>query len=268
MRISDTHDNNQDLDGSRFLQHELTRRISANPRYSLRAFAKALRISPAMLSLVLARKQSLSQKSVDKISKVVPMSPGQLGHLYKMAQLKKHKGFKSFNLKDHENVKQMTMEIFTVLSQWYHFAILSLLELGNSNIQPRWISKKLGISLTEAKLAINRLVSLGLITQTKGRWKQTSAPMRIGTELSTTAARQFQKQLLEKALFSLENDDLASRDITSMTFSMDPSHLNYASERITEFRRALTADLEKKGKPKAVYSLTIQLFPLTKESSP
>ena len=50
-----------------------------------------------------------------------------------------------------------------------------------------------------------------------------------------------------------------------MTFVMDPKELSFASQRITKFRRQLTEELESRGQPKAVYTLTLQLFPLIKE---
>jgi uncharacterized protein (TIGR02147 family) len=223
-----------------------------------------LKLSPASLSLVLSRKLQLSKKSLDKITRVIPMSAEQLNFLYR--NVKKGLGV------SHEATNPITMEIFAVLSEWYHFAILSLLEIPNlketqtENLDPRWISKKLGITVTEAKLAIDRLVNLGLIKRTSARWRQVSAPMRIGNELSTAAARNFQKQLIEKALGSLQNDQPETRDVTSMTFAMNPKDLAHASKKITQFRRNLTRDLETKSESQAVYTLTIQLFPMTKES--
>jgi len=246
-------------DGVELLQQELTRRISENPRYSLRAFAKTLSMSPATLSLVLSRKVGLSKRSIEKITKVIPLGPRQLDRLHEKRASKERKL--------EGQTSNVTMEIFTVLSEWYHFAILSLLEVLGSPIDHGWISKKLGITLTEAKLAVARLKKLKLIAEVDGHWRQVCEPMRIGNILSNAAARKFQKQLIEKALASLENDPTELRDITSMTFAMDPKELTYASEKITKFRRSLTKALESRGQPKAVYSLTVQLFPMTRSNT-
>jgi hypothetical protein len=45
--------------------------------------------------------------------------------------------------------------------------------------------------------------------------------------------------------------------------AIDPSHMDYAIDRIKDFRRQLTAELEAKGAPQEVYNLTIQLYPVT-----
>ena len=186
------------FNGIELLQRELTRRISTNPKYSLRAFARALDVSPATLSLILSRKIRLSKRNIEKMAKTLALEPAQLAALRNQVTSKKKR---AFGIAESINV---TMEIFTVLSEWYHFAILSLLELPKSSDSPRWISKKLGITLTEAKLAVDRLKNLNLISQVNGNWMQTAAPMRIGNLLSNAAARKFQKQLIEKALNSLE----------------------------------------------------------------
>ena len=50
------------------LEQELARRQSRNLRYSLRAFARDLQLSPAFLCQVLSAKRGLSAKSADRIS--------------------------------------------------------------------------------------------------------------------------------------------------------------------------------------------------------
>ena len=50
------------------LKDELLRRIRQNPRYSLRAFARDLRLSPSRLSEVLSGKQGLSRQAAKAIT--------------------------------------------------------------------------------------------------------------------------------------------------------------------------------------------------------
>lgn len=242
------------------LQQELTRRISQNPRYSLRAFAKALRMSPATLSLILSGKHKLTKKRLETVATVLALAPDQVDDL---------RDFKNSELKDSADdstmYKFVTMDMFAVMSDWYHFAILSLMELPSATIEPAWISKKLGISVNEARIAVERLQRMDLLVKVKGKWKQGSLPLRLDNIKSNLAARRFQKQLLLKAVDSLENDTQELRDITSMTFAMNPEDLEWASKKISAFRRRLTEELEKKGSPKAVYNLTVQLCPVTKE---
>jgi len=253
----------QEIEARELLRRELTDRIAVNPRYSLRAFARALKMSPATLSQILSGKQTLTIKRVQMVSIVIGLTPLQQEGL-KQQILKQKKALKNqTDFVDHGH--NITMDIFSVLSDWYHYAILSLLELKESSLAPNWIVSKLGISKREAIQAIRRLKRLEMIKKKNGKWKQTALPLRVAREIANPAARRFQRQLLNKAIYALDNEPSERRDITSITFAMDSSDVNFASEKITEFRRRLSCELEKRGKPQSVYNLTIQLYPVTKE---
>ncbi len=57
----------------KYLKNELVRRIGINPRYSLRAFAKALQIDPSGLSKILANKRNLTFKAAEKLVLRLPI---------------------------------------------------------------------------------------------------------------------------------------------------------------------------------------------------
>jgi len=251
-------------DAPELLQAELGRRIAKNPKYSLRAFAKTIGLSPATLSLIIARKTPLSKGALSKISRTLGLTPEQNRHLQHQISLRKNRLPKPFA---EMSYRYVTLDFFKVLSEWYYYAILSLLEIKGASIDPKWISKKLGISLFEAREAVERLQRLDLITEVEGRWKQSQEPVRVDDASSTSASRRFQKQLLIKALESLENDPVEVRDVTSMTFAMSKKDIPYAIEKIAEFRRKLTEELEQRSEPDSVYNFTLQLFPVTKEFS-
>ena len=255
-----------ELDNPRLLlQSELTRRIQRNPRYSMRRFAQALGMSHTVLSLVLSGKRPLSKKAAGKVSDFFGMGPVDreriLAHRYG-----ENRGTPVARVRRVESdAQQMTLDTFSVISDWYHFAILSLLEVPRAKFEARWISSKFGISEMEAKDAIERLQRLELVTKNaKGEWKQSGAPIRFDNRDSTAATRKYYKQLLSRALESLEHDPAESRDFTSMTLALDPADMSLAREKIRAFRRELTQELEGRARPSQVYNLNIQLFPLSK----
>src|SRR5438128_1427996 len=53
------------------LKEELAARCRQNPRYSLRAFARDLKIAPSRLSEILNGKQGLSRPAADKIARAL-----------------------------------------------------------------------------------------------------------------------------------------------------------------------------------------------------
>jgi hypothetical protein len=48
-----------------------------------------------------------------------------------------------------------------MISDWYHFAILDLTRLDDFQPEPAWVSRKLGLTVSEVKIAVERLLRLG-----------------------------------------------------------------------------------------------------------
>jgi uncharacterized protein (TIGR02147 family) len=240
------------LDPLKLLRQTLDDRCKTNPQYSIRAFAKASGISHTVLSLVLSGKRNLSKKATGRLADYLNLDPTTRKSL----------------MQNHSNVDQayesLSLDSFELISDWYHYGILSVLELPNSSNDPKWIANQLGIKPLQAKMALDRLKRLGLIQQMNdGSLKQGTAPLKIDNTHSTSATKKFHKQLLVKAAESIDKDPVSDRDFSSMTFTMHQSQVEYARKRIQTFRRELTAELERKGKPEAVFNLMIQLYPVT-----
>lgn len=63
---------------SRILKNELTQRISRNPNYSLRAFARDLELSPSFLSEVINSRKRLSHRTATKIGQRLAFTEHEL----------------------------------------------------------------------------------------------------------------------------------------------------------------------------------------------
>lgn len=241
------------VDPTVLLKHTLTELCAKNPQYSIRAFARSTGISHTVLSLVLSGKRQLSKKATEKLANFLELDPKQRQTL-----------FKSSKLGQPEDFQTLPLDTFEVISDWYHYAILSLLELPHAKYEPRWIAKQLGIPVLNAKLAMDRLQRLGLVEQdSEGHWRQSGKPIKVENTISTVATRKFHKQLLIRAAESIDKDPIPVRDFSSMTFVLDPQQIEYARKRLRDFRRELVAELELKGTPSTVYNLTVQLYPVT-----
>lgn len=238
------------------LQRELAKRCEKNPKYSLRAFARELGISHAFLSMVLSGKRSLPSKAATKIAENLKLLPGE-------------KKFFLENLDFTKNTPTVhgtiDLDKFFLISNWYHYAILSLLEVKKAKFKAGWIAKRLNISVEDAQDAMDRLVRLGLIKQQGQRWKQTGLPLRFENKISTYATRKYHKQVLTKAIHSLETDPMSTRDFSGNTLAIDPKVLPFAIEKIRKFRRQLAKQLEAMAPSTRVYNLMIQLFPVSTE---
>lgn len=250
------------------IRKELERRCSVNPRYSMRAFARALCIDVGALSRVLSHKQTITIKTAEKITDRLNMDPSEKDFfLISVMADRKNLGYRKNN-KNKENNKpvgEMDEDIFRVVSEIHHFAILELTYLKEFTPNPKWIAKKLGITEIEAKLSIERLTNLGLLKEDQGTLVKTDKNITTANKSVTTPAlRKHQKDILLRSIHSLENDSLDKRSMNGCTIATNPKKLEFAKKMINEFIHNLAVYLED-GEATEVYQLGIGLFPLTKQ---
>lgn len=236
-----------------FLEQELARRSERNSQYSLRSFAKSLGLVPSALSEILAGKRLPSPKMAQKILGKLNTSPEENAQFFQSLALAHQQRsakrlsptFKERNLQRLKPPTELSIELFRVISEWYHAAILELTFVEDFQSNPRWIATELGISPIEAKLAIGRLLKLGLLEKKSDRLVKSSEQLTTSDkQLTDPALKKMQKQCLEAAIYSLDHDPIGERNITTMTMAIAPEKISKAKEKIKKFNRELCLDLE------------------------
>jgi uncharacterized protein (TIGR02147 family) len=255
------------------LKQVLAERCDRNPRYSVRAFANGIKIDVGTISRVLAGKQipslKLSLRLMDGIDLV---SEERELFLASVAEAQRERNLKrispAFEAMKAPKLTQKVLDIdfYRVIADWYHVAIMELTFTENFESSPAFVAKTLGISQAEAALAIDRMLSLELLKkEASGKLVKSEEQLSTADKHRTTAAlRKNQRQLLEKAIESLENDPIEERSMTSMTMAIDPEKLPIAKLMIRDFNQALCKCLET-GRRKRVYNLQVALYPVQKQ---
>lgn len=238
------------------LRDELDKRKQVNPSYSLRAFSRQLKISPAQLSQIISGKRTLTAKNAFRIAEVLNFSPTEKSLLVEST-------LQSGENKIDPGPIEIQDEEFQLVSDWYHYAILSLSELPRHKADPRWIARQLGITPQEASDALARLVRLKIIEIKQGKMTQVMKPIRTTTDIPSAAIRRHHLQNLEKSKEMLESVPVEQREYSAITMAVAPKNLPKAKKMVTEFKRKL-ASLMENGEKQAVYTLAIQLFPVSK----
>lgn len=244
----------------RLLQEELVERCRANPNYSLRSFARSLQVEPSALSQMINGKRPITEKMKLRLGSALGLSTDQL---HRLPTTEEAAGATS-NLKQ---IQSLTIDTFAVISDWYHYAILELTHVQGFQSDSLWISQRLGITKSEANIAIERLLRLELLKKNaQGKLIDASEAGELTSlepQTSSDAARKYQIQLLELSKKAVQEISLESRNHTSATMCFDPEDLPQAIARITEFRRAFARDFQPR-KAKEVYQMQISFFPLSK----
>jgi len=252
------------------IRDELAKRLEKNPRYSLRAFSRALAIDPGMLSRVLNGERIPSLTYSKKLLPHLDLAPAAAKKfLESVAKANKEKSFvknraKLKKILFQEEVlpnRSLSPDQFRIISDWYHYAILQLIATEDFRSNPSWIAKQLGIAEGEAEKAIDRLKIFGFIDEVAGNYVRLTPSLSTGDlTLTTKAQRKRIRQVTEKSLLSLENHPIRVRNHTTLTVAIDPERINLAKEMIQDFMGELCEVMQ--TKKKTVYELQINFFPL------
>lgn len=157
------------------------------------------------------------------------------------------------------------MDTFHIISDWYHHAILSLVETKDFQSSNSWIAERLGISVKVASEAIEKLLRLDMLIRDPktGKLSATGQQFEAISVVASPALRKANRQNLELASTALEQVPLSERDFTAITLCMNPDKMEDARKMIKNFRRNFNRVMEA-GQKKEVYKLCIQFFPLSK----
>ncbi len=242
------------------IKTSLEQQIAKNPSYSLRAYAKRLGVSAATLSGVLNGQRKLTPKMAGKIGFALGLSPSEVWD-----QQKKILGYKEDS--QHQHFHELSEDVFIVVSEWYHLAILEVMKLRDFEPTVKWVSQRLKVHSHHIKMALERLQRVGILEiDSKGKWvdKMSGFTTHYQKDKTTEAKRRYQKQLLEKSIESLQMDDFSVRDHSSTTMAIDVNDIPIAKEEIKKFRRRFSGILEHTKKQNEVYQLQISFYPITK----
>ncbi len=246
----------------KLLSERLTEGRLRNSAYSIRALAQKLGISASALSEILNGKRRVSNKLAKRFANKLCLSPEETDRL--LGLFPKKRGYDTVKTEKSREMLQLNMDHFKIISDWYHFAILSLSETADFRTDPAWIAGRLNIKAKEAAAALERLERLEMLERNeKGELVPTGVAYTTSDDIANLSLRKSHAQNLELARTSLEKDPVEERDFTAMTMAIDPEKLPEAKKMIREFRNKLCTFLES-GTKKEVYKLCIQTIPLTK----
>ncbi len=259
-------------DWASFLRAVLSERKTANPKYSLRAFAKSIGVSAGFLSQLMSGKRQLSGDAAHKIIKRMKYSGKELEYLSYLAQ---HEAAASPALQAQLNEKLGELrrtfkpqivdnENFAFIKDWYHIPILEMTYLNNFDFTAKNIAKGLGIPLIQAEVAIDRLVRMGFLLRKKdGTLEKLDAHSVFRTNRRNEAFASFHRQMLALAIDSIDESPIEERIIMTQTFCIDESQIEEAKSLSREYIQKMASLFERAPQKMQTYQLNVQFFNLT-----
>jgi uncharacterized protein (TIGR02147 family) len=256
----------------RVLRTELERRCRRNAGYSLRAFARDVGVDVSTLSKAMAGKKPIPYKAAARLAQALALTTSQRSaFLDSAADAQRACGLQRL----HPDVRkrpprprpaELGTADFEAICDWYHFAILELTFVAGFVAEAGWVARRLGISELTAGLALERLERVGLLTRAEdGRVTKATSRLETPKGASSSGVRRHQRQVLDRAKTSLEQDPFETRVMRSLTLPADREQVALAAKLIDRFATELCERLAS-GRRNAVYQLHVAYFPLDRGS--
>lgn len=230
-----------------------------NPRWSLRAFANKVGISSGSLSEIFQGKRVLSSQLKRKISVHLQLSPSEEVDFFEEElpdRLKTHR----------LEYMKLTNDHFHMISDWWHYAILNLVNTHGFKPSVSWIAHRLGLEESTVEEAWERLFRLGQLKKENKKVVRAYARLETSDNVINLSVQKSHLQDLELKEKSLLNFSPDVRDHTSMTLTLNNNSIPKAKELIRIFQDRFSEEIESTP-GEEVYKLSIALFPLTQSLS-
>ncbi len=265
--------NQQDLTYRHYIEREFRSRCRRNPSYSLRAYARDLEVPPSKLSEVLRKCCGLSAQSASNMIPKLKLSDQESEFfilsveaehsrsLVRKQQARNH--LQQFHIMT--GFTDLDLEKFKIISDWYHNALLELMNLDHFESNTDWMADQLDLDLETTEAALNRLEKFNLISRDSKKWTVCHDNTVVDGKTPSREIREYHSQVLEKAAASIEDQSMSERDISSVTLAIDESDFPKVQKKIQEFRRGLAHELASSTSKNRVYNLSVQFFPLSKK---
>ena len=240
----------------------LTRKIK-NDRYSLRSFSRHTGIQAPILCQLFSGKRTLTPALAHQVLASIKSVDGET-KFQLISQISTRKTPTENPNGEHLlRYIQLSASEYSLLSEWHHFAILSLIDSGWKTNDPEQISNHFfGVKPNQVKKSLELLEKLGMIDISRHGLRSTGKKFTTSTDISSETIRAFHREGLDLARDALEVDP-TQRDFSAITVTCNPKALAKIKTKIQKLRREISNSMEK-TKGKTVYRFQIQLFPLSK----
>lgn len=254
-----------------FLKQKYTDVRKNNPRYSLRAFAKRLGLSPGGLSQILSGKKKLSLSRAHAIAEILAFSPAEKEAFLLMVQIE---GAKTPALKSElyerlktsmntDGIVNLGLEQFQLISEWYGLAILELVSTIGGQWRPEKIAKYFQISTAEVEVTLERLKRLELIEEIPGEgYRRPPERLIVVSQTPSEAIRKYYRGVLQHADRSITEQTPKEKVVGTEVFAFDASQLEEVRGLTDSYLNQLL-NLARTGKKRThIYQAFVDFFRL------
>lgn len=257
-----------------YLREHLAEKKAQDPSWTHRYICHVLGLRTSnFILLVTQGKRNLTPDLSSKISVLLKHSEIETAYFSCLVQfgqarnaLEKDFYWKSLlALRTRSSSRTLDTNQYEYYSHWYNPVLRELVSLPGIEWTTRSLSKALKprVPAVQVRHSLELLATLGLVRKNGDFWEKTDTSVATPPEVRSVAVFNYQRELMDLARHSLENDSHTIRNFTTLTLEMNAQEYAMVVDMLTQFRREVLGVCASTGPADRVYQLNLQLFPLT-----
>ena len=231
-------------------------RKKKNARYSLRSFARDLNISSGRLVSIMQKKELPGEVTLGKIFSNLSTAEDKKDKILK--DLKRAR----FKPKDHSFEKVLDSSQVQQMGHWETWAIYTLMQRQDFDGTAEWLAQKTELNTDFVTERLQVLVHIGLVRLEDKKYSLKVGNVSSGSGIPSKVMREVHKQFIRRGIESIEDVDIQFRDISGITFCMEPEKMDEARTLIKEFRSKMAGLIRSETPKSELYQLSVQFYPL------
>ncbi len=230
--------------------------------------------SPRSIGMVLAGSRLPSKLMIDRLARKLLHTPAERRYLELLVE-------KAQRSRTGEQMTPVTQEMndlrpvpvarqyidmteFSQIFHWYYFVLRQVVQIPGVDVSAEGLHKRLRkkVPVEKIKEALIRLCYFGFLEKTDTGYRVKHSNVITPTDVPNQALRLHHAQMMKRAGEAMEELPVDKREITSMSFRMDPRDVPEAKKRLRQFRDDFDSYFSK-TEGTEVFQLNLQLFPHT-----
>lgn len=256
----------------RILQNEFLQRKQKNKKYSLRAFAKFLGVSHALLSLVFLKKKGLSPKMADKISTKLALSHlernifiSSVEKCFSRSAKKKTRAGQVLNeLHKQKHFKSLTQENVSQIDHWAYVAVFEAIYSKKAQT-----TKELCFFLDQKPSMVVKVVTylleISAIADENGTYSALSSSLHTTNDIPAMAMVNYHISMAQKAIDSIQKQPVHIREFQNAILTVNHESIGEAKKMIRNFIHEFNTRFYVDNDNSQLYSLFVSFFKMGRE---
>jgi len=241
--------------------------------YSARKFATQVGFkSPSYLKMIIDGQRNVGSEVVQRLATALELKKDEAQFFEKLVlfnqtqimDLKDKLYEELLSFKKFRTIRNLDAAQYEFYSRWYMPVIFESVGYVNWTTEKEEFAKSLEISIPEVDRSLEILEKLGFIEKRRREWVKTDTSIETEPEATSLYIRNFHREMISLALTKLDGIVPEARDLQGLTLALSDEDFKEFRKTLFDFISKMNKKYSGKDKPKSIYQLSTQFFPVIK----